>query len=457
MRHRHSVLFVVLVWLSLLNIEAPCQPPYDLRALAEFEPQEGVIIGWYDLGSYGARADTMWARAVEAIQDVATAYIGIRYSSSVGSINSFLTSLGIPLDNVEYIVTGTIFSVWVRDYGPEFLYKEDGARVIVEGGYAEEFPQYLANLWGLEHYHAPISMQGGNYMSDGAREIAVSGAHVTNPGLWQQTIRRYFDLPLHIVPELVGEMCGHIDMYARFVAPNKVIVSQYASPYHNHNMDLAAEQFEDLGYEVYRVPTPPVVTLRIPRDAIDNPSLLHLPPGAKPPSGDTRSVYRTYTNGIQCNGKYLLPVYNHSYDAQAGEVFQSALPDHEIIPINCNQIIQYGGALHCTSSDVQTAGLPRPEPLTVVAVGTDAILSWPTVASAASYELFRRTAPCGYEAGLGDVIGATSDVTWTDVGAFGQPGTLAYQVIAVDDVGARSVMSPRVGGSRFDMPVQDAK
>jgi agmatine/peptidylarginine deiminase len=448
MKLRVSILLRAVVVLFCASTSTSwSQPAYDLRPLAEFEPQEGVIIGWYELGSYGPSADTMWARAVQEIGEVATAYVCVRYSSAIGPIQNFLISLGISLENVEFMATGTMFNVWVRDYGPEFTYMKHGDRIIVEGGYYQDFPQYLANLWGLEHYHAPISMQGGNYMTDGACEISVSGAYVSDPSFWQQTVRSYFDLPLHVVPELPGEPCGHIDMYARFVSPDRVVINQYDDPTYNDNMDLAQAAFEARGCEVFRLPTPPVASLQLPRNF--DLSKLHLPPDMKPPTGGQRFVYKTYTNGIQCNGKYLLPVYDHPFDAQAKDVFELALPDHEIIPINCNAIIIYGGALHCTSSDVQTTGIGRPAPLTVTAAGSDVTLGWPSVSGAVAYEIYRRVNPQGYELHLNDFVASTSSTSWTDIGVFDQLELPVYQILAVAIDGSRSVLSPRRGGAYF--------
>ena len=442
--------FILIVFILLLAFAgyAIAQPPYRLRPVSEFETLRGIIIGWYQFGSYGASVDTMWARAVEAIRDVGTVYIALRYSSSVPSITAFLTSLGISTDNVEFMVTGTMFSVWVRDYGPEFAYKGNGAPVVVEGGYAEEFPEYIANLWGLEHYHAPISMQGGNYMTDGAREVSVSGRYISDPEYWQSVVRSYFKLPLHIVPYLVGEMCGHIDMYARFVAPGKIVISQYDDPTHNDNMDQAAAEFTARGYEVFRVLTPPVTWSELPPHIKENPELLHLAPGEKLPDDDYRYVYRTYTNGIQCNGKYLLPVYGHAYDALAIDTFQNALPDHEIVPINCNAIIPCGGALHCTSSDGPPGALACPSGLSA-SVSSSIDLSWDQVPSAVSYAVFRRFDPCGFDVGLDDAY-ITGSESWTDPNP-GLTDPVVYQVLSINEDGVYSSWSSRIGIAPYDM------
>jgi agmatine deiminase len=449
--HVARVLFLMLLF-AVTAVESQ-PPPYDVRPLAEFERHEGVLIGWYDLGSYGPAADAMWAAAVDAIQEVAIAYIGVRYSSSVGEIQNYLISQGIPLDKVEFIVSSQMFGVWVRDYGPEFVYKPNGELAIVEGGYHHAYNTFLAGLWGMEHYEVPLSLQGGNYMADGTREVAVSSRYVSNPETWKQTVRSYYDLPLHLVPYLHQEPCGHIDMYARFVAPGKIVMSQYADPVYNDNLDEAAAQFEAHGYEVFRVQTPPVTAVRLPQRAIDDPTLLHLPPGVPPPEGEYRNTYKTYTNGIQCNGLYLLPVYNHPLDVLAEEVFQTALPDHQIIPINCSYIIQYGGALHCTSSDLYQPACPRSELVNVFPAGNDAVITWAEVLDAASYEILRRDAPLGYEEDLDDIMATTTGTSWTDVGALNSESLFVYHVITVSDSTTRSVLTPRYGVTCFGLNI----
>jgi hypothetical protein len=136
-------------------------------------------------------------------------------------------------------------------------------------------------------------------------------------------------------------------------------------------------------------------------------------------------------------------------------VFQSAIPDHTIIPINCSHIIQYLGALHCTSSDVPPDGLPRPATLTVEAEGDDAMLSWPAVVGAAWYEVFKRAVPFGFDEHLNDIAGSTTGTCWTDLGGFSPTDPAVYQVLAVGPDGVRTVLTPRCGGQRYLMSLTD--
>jgi hypothetical protein len=377
--------------------------------------------------------------------------------AAYNQILNFLQNMGVPIDNVDSIIYSGMYGCWVRDYGPLFVYTENGDRIIVEGGYIPGYNAHIADIWGLEYYPVPLNgqFQGGNYMPDGSRQITVSEGLVNNPTNWQATVRKYYDIPLHIATELEDEETGHIDMWARFVAPDKVIVGQYDNPAHNANLDLAAAEFEAMGYEVFRVWQPPMMQSLIPTDVFDEPWKAHLPPGSKPPSGGRWNVFRSYTNGIQCNGIYILPVYDHPYDALAVDVFQSAIPDHTIIPINCCHIIQYLGALHCTSSDVPPEGLPRPASLTVEAVGDDAMLSWPAVAGAETYEVFKRSVPFGFEEHLNDIAGCTTGTSWIDVGGFNAIDPAVYQVLAVGPGDIRTVLSPRCGGQSYALSITE--
>jgi agmatine/peptidylarginine deiminase len=42
-----------------------------------------------------------------------------------------------------------------------------------------------------------------------------------------------------------------------------------------------------------------------------------------------------------------MPIYNDPADERAIAVMRSAFPDHEIIGINCRDLIWQNGSLHC--------------------------------------------------------------------------------------------------------------
>ena len=58
----------------------------------------------------------------------------------------------------------------------------------------------------------------------------------------------------------------------------------------------------------------------------------------------------TYANFLFVNGAVLLPVYGQPLkDMIAQQMLEAALPDYEIIPIDCSALIRQHGSLHCAT------------------------------------------------------------------------------------------------------------
>ena len=71
---------------------------------------------------------------------------------------------------------------------------------------------------------------------------------------------------------------------------------------------------------------------------------------AAPPGWRSGGTHYTYTNAVIVNQVVLTCRFggsNAARDAQALATFQAALPDHEIVPVDCSGIIGQAGAIHC--------------------------------------------------------------------------------------------------------------
>jgi hypothetical protein len=62
--------------------------------------------------------------------------------------------------------------------------------------------------------------------------------------------------------------------------------------------------------------------------------------------------YRTYTNSVFVNKTVLVPVYEEQFDSTALRIMQEQLPGYNVVGIDCNNIIQASGALHCVTRAV---------------------------------------------------------------------------------------------------------
>src|SRR5690606_23189118 len=67
------------------------------------------------------------------------------------------------------------------------------------------------------------------------------------------------------------------------------------------------------------------------------------------PGWRTGNTHFTYTNSVIVNQTVLVCQFNGypTQNAQALAVFEEAMPYHDIVPIDCSDIIGSAGAIHC--------------------------------------------------------------------------------------------------------------
>jgi hypothetical protein len=147
---------------------------------------------------------------------------------------------------------------------------------------------------------------------------------------------------LTIVEPTPGEMTKHIDMYAKLLNDTLFIVAEYENPedgwpgdYERLN-ELAAEldalqNMDGRDFEVARIPLLPLDT-----------------------SGPYR-VSKTYTNALIVNELVLVPIYEHPLDETALQLYRDLMPGYEVVGIDSRFIIEYLGAVHCTTNCIHAS------------------------------------------------------------------------------------------------------
>ena len=260
------------------------------------------------------------------------------------------------MTNVSFTVIYTN-SIWIRDYGPFFIEKNNKLS-IVDFHYYRNIIFYrplddlFPTLFGIKNKidfnffpNFLTTIQGGNYYSDGMGTGFVADRifEYDNPKLSQEKTKeliKYFlgldkliVLKSQIIKVLMGgDETGHIDMYSKLIDKDTMIVAKW-----NDRNDINYQILEDnvvtlenLGYDIIRIPI-----LRNP---------------------ENEKMIWTYTNSLIINGTskniVLLPVYNTPEDQIAISTYEEAMPEYEIRPVNCESIIAYYGAIHCTTTTV---------------------------------------------------------------------------------------------------------
>ena len=310
----------------------PSAPPSGpVRAQAEYEANQGILIRW---GSYNALHTEMTVPLTTATPP-SERYVVVSGSSQQASASSVLQGGGADMDHVHFVIAATD-SVWIRDYGPRFV-DDGGRRAIVDHEYNRPRPNddlfpigYGAQI-NETVYEIPLIHGGGNFHLFGTRDAYMTRLIVNeNPGLSEQQIiddyADYQGLDVTLTDPFPSsyDSTQHIDMWMLPLTDSKVIIGQYDAKLGcgitKQVTDATANLMQSRGYTVYRTP------------------------------GWRSGAHYTYTNSVIVNQMVLICRFGGSYtsqDAQALATYQSALPDHDIVQVDCSDIIFNAGAIHC--------------------------------------------------------------------------------------------------------------
>ncbi len=328
---RFAFLSVILMLLSGMSTFAEAKgnphnsnnPPLNVTSPAEFDKVTELIIRW-PVG--WSAIEPIYINMVSDSIDTVTVNIVVDNTLNEAYVKNVLSKSGITY-NVTFTVAKTD-TVWIRDYGPNFVIDSNGVENIVDLKYFtgrkndDKFPERYGVIYNENVESICLSYEGGNYMCDGngvgftTTMVYNENQGMTTDGV-NDTIKTYFGLnQLVVLKPLKNEGTGHIDMFAKIVDNNTIIVGQYPESDENYQvLEDDAAYLTALGYEVLRVP---------------------MLPG-----------FKTYTNSLILNNKVLIPTYNTFEDEIALTVYSNAMPGYEIIGIDCSNIIDYGGAIHC--------------------------------------------------------------------------------------------------------------
>lgn len=348
---------------------------------AEYDPVKGVLYRYFT-----SQWPTVVAECVAKLTNDPTtdeiAYVTVTNASQQSSAVTQFTAAGANLSRVVFLtVPGD--SVWMRDYGPHFVFNgagiSNGALSIVDSHYypsrtLDNFvPTLVAeDFLGLHNTHMPLYYSGGNFQGGPNRSGFVTAlVNLDNPGSAGFDSTFIADLynqyqgidTLHIMPQLPFSVdgTGHIDMWMYLIDPEHVIISEFIPGSNATAITVtnnAVPYMQNLGFSVYR-----------------------------PKAWNVGSTHYTYANAYRVNNRIFIPVYgtstvaggNAAYndeDIESISIWNQAVgnsgtapydqvdfsrPKVTIVPIQCNGIIPAAGAIHCIVKQVPRHGATIPE------------------------------------------------------------------------------------------------
>lgn len=313
---------------------------------AEFERQDAMLLSW---NRDDAKVRRVLIDLVGAIANRVTVLMLVDDERDYQDASRSLARAGVPDQNIRFLPI-TSDTIWARDYGPAVLRGADGVPRLVDFDYErggrpndDNVPRGISSQLSMETLAAPLTIEGGNILSNGAglclttfKVLDANADRRYRPDDVADELNVHFGAQKVVFLEpLKGEPTGHLDMFVTFVAADTVVIGEYAPHVDPVNAEILDRNADLLSGVM--TPNGPLKVVRIPM----------------PPHDD--GSWRTYTNVVYANGTLVIPVYpgfDNEGRERAVSTFRQILPRWEVVEIDCNGVIDLGGALHCLTRNL---------------------------------------------------------------------------------------------------------
>lgn len=251
-----------------------------------------------------------------------------KYSLSAENLFSALSDC-----NEKFTLFDGARDIWARDYMPVKTKSGKYISFRYEPSYLANHPQLRTNFktdiapsFKFDNLvYTDINLDGGNVVFSPSKEKVIISDRVfsENPEYDKNTLllelEKLLEASLIIIPSLKNDMTGHADGMVRFVDENTVVTNAPLSPYGFETK--VKKSLQNYGFNV-----------------VDFPYFYS--------KGD--SAVGCYLNYLATEKSIFLPVFGVDTDNEAIKLAKNIF-DKTIIPVNINEIAEYGGLLNCIS------------------------------------------------------------------------------------------------------------
>jgi agmatine deiminase len=251
--------------------------------------------------------------------------------------------------------------VWCRDHGPIFVkHATTGEVAVTDWGFNawggkfppwdldDGIPERIAAVLGQQVFKGGMILEGGAIEINGAGQLLTTEAVLLhpnrNPHLDRMEIERLLCEGLGVTEILwlsqgiVGDDTdGHIDDLARFVDARTIVACV--------ERDLGSPNRRVLGENLARLRSFLGPEGR-PFEVVEVP----LPQACEVPGWRLPVLPASYVNFLVVNGGVLVPTFRQGKnDGYALDLMREMIPGREITGIDCLDLVEEGGTLHCIS------------------------------------------------------------------------------------------------------------
>ncbi len=329
----------------------------------EWSPQEAVWLSWpVDDPRHwgGAKREMMWAKFAEiaaAITRFEIVRINALGRDHLGILSACNRAKAVP-ERLQ-LFDHAHDDVWCRDHGPIFVKNSNTGEVALTdwefNAWGGKFPPWnldnsipsqIAAALGKRLFQGGMILEGGAIEINGAGQLLTTEAVMLNPNRNQHLSRADTEQLLRDglgVSEILwlrqgiqgDDTDGHIDDLARFIDPQTILACVDASAANRQILD------ENLGrlrgflgsngraFDVLEIP---------------------LPEACEVPGWRLPVLPASYVNFLIVNGGVLVPTFQQKKnDDRALGMISELFHDREVIGIDCLDLVEEGGTLHCIS------------------------------------------------------------------------------------------------------------
>ncbi len=344
------------------DFPAPTPAALGFRLPPEWAPQAAMWLSW-------PSNPDLWPGRFERIPPFFANYaatlsrfVPVRINASAAQhaeIRRLLNDARTDLSVIE-LFDHPVNDVWCRDHGPLFIKNDQTGEVAVTswrfnawGGkfspwdLDDAIPSSIAESLNMRCFSGDIILEGGAIEINGPGQLLTTEVVLLNPNrnpeLTKDDYTRLLSGGLGVTEILWlqeglpnDDTDGHIDNLTRFFRDDGIITvmppvgaQDEAAKILRHNRFALEENFRTPSggrFEIAELPVP-----------------------FPPVEVDGHELPASYANYVVTNGAILMPSYNRPTDAFAAHALHECFPGHEIVPLDCSDVLLEGGALHCLS------------------------------------------------------------------------------------------------------------
>lgn len=328
----------------------------------EDSPHEGTWLQWphnYTYGSGAEDVEASWVDMTKALAVGERVHIIAYDANQVAHITNVLMNGDVDMAQVDFQVCQND-DFWVRDNGPIFVQDASGEWLILDWGFNgwggdtpyaldDAVPSIIAENIGVSAIDlSAMVLEGGAIEVDGQGTLLATRSSITgddrNPGLTEAEIENYLSQYLGVqqIIWLDGQFGGseditdqHIDGFVKFVGNHTLVTMNdadlaywYVSATDRNIIDQASN-LEGVPYTRVELPLTqyPVQTTW----------------------GQSVGFRSSYVNFYVGNDVVLVPEYDDPQDEVALEIIQDLYPNRTVLGINCQNMVLWGGMVHCVT------------------------------------------------------------------------------------------------------------